>query len=345
MIRTLIVVTLSDMGFERAPSFGRAGSGVSAATAKLLHHSKRGVDSMPSEWPQNERDFEALAKAGEINYADDDGMTPLHFAARWGGDVATQILVDAKADINAKNKVLCSCCRSLSRHQLPPARELGCSLRRRCRLHRKLTFRSSKCLQQDGKTPLQLVQERCSELGRCPELAKLNRVIAILDPPTLPSARGRGGTATSPLKRTAVKYVMVAYRRNDTELLSSSERQELLLIRANIAPPEPKGGKECKVTQEMKDEIKEMLNEPHLYDEHGMLLRASEAKGETIAQVRPVLFPFSLSSSFPSIEPCCSSCGVCSFVARVSASTTGTSIWTAWRSRARSKPCLKSLQI
>ena len=90
------------------------------------------------------------------------------------------------------------------------------------------------------------------------------------------------------------QYRLVAWRDCDNDLLAPSQRQELLLIRAAISPPEPRAGqKECKVTAQMIQEIKDMLSEPYLLDEDGRMLLSSQTDGKTCAQV-PVIMSTAL---------------------------------------------------
>jgi hypothetical protein len=90
------------------------------------------------------------------------------------------------------------------------------------------------------------------------------------------------------------QYRLVAWRDCDNDLLAPSQRQELLLIRAAISPPEPRAGqKECKVTAQMIQEIKDMLWEPYLLDEDGRMLLSSQTDGKTCAQV-PVIMSTAL---------------------------------------------------
>ena len=90
------------------------------------------------------------------------------------------------------------------------------------------------------------------------------------------------------------QYRLVAWRDCDSDLLAPSQRQELLLIRAAISPPEPRAGqKECKVTAQMIQEIKDMLSEPYLFDEEGRVLLSSQTDGKNCAQV-PVIMSTAL---------------------------------------------------
>lgn len=90
------------------------------------------------------------------------------------------------------------------------------------------------------------------------------------------------------------QYRLVAWRDCDSDLLAPSQRQELLLIRAAISPPEPRAGqKECKVTVQMIQEIKDMLSEPYLFDEEGRVLLSSQTDGKNCAQV-PVIMSTAL---------------------------------------------------
>ena len=77
---------------------------------------------------------------------------------------------------------------------------------------------------------------------------------------------------------------MVAYTVN-AEILSPAQRQELLLIRTNISPQPKAGDPECRETARMLSEIKEQMEELHLVDEQGRVVRQSEAAGHTRAEV------------------------------------------------------------
>ena len=45
-----------------------------------------------------------IARGDDVNSRDEDGDTPLHFAARWGNPANVQVLLDAGADVMARDK-------------------------------------------------------------------------------------------------------------------------------------------------------------------------------------------------------------------------------------------------
>lgn len=80
-----------------------------------------------------------------------------------------------------------------------------------------------------------------------------------------------------------VKYRMVAHTLQDNSL-SPAQRQELLLIRANLEEQPKAGGAECKHTETMLEEIKEIFSETQLVDKDGRVVRKSDAVGGTVAE-------------------------------------------------------------
>ena len=80
-----------------------------------------------------------------------------------------------------------------------------------------------------------------------------------------------------------VKYRMVAHTLQDNSL-SPAQRQELLLIRANLEEQPKAGGAEYKHTETMLEEIKEIFSETQLVDKDGRVVRKSDAVGGTVAE-------------------------------------------------------------
>lgn len=78
---------------------------------------------------------------------------------------------------------------------------------------------------------------------------------------------------------------MVAYRLPDNMVLYPQDRQELLLIRAQISPPEMKAGDPmCALTNEMKKEFTDILSELYLLDADGKIISKNQATGKTVAE-------------------------------------------------------------